>query len=148
MRKFNFALPADEAQTRKNWKILIDNIDQREFNPFQGTTPAAAGFTNVGSYWAYYYVHGPVVHWSITMLNDGGGSVRWSAGNSLQMPFQAATRGTNLLESHKCFPATERQHAGVVQDWFYLQSTTIVAAGGHTSGASDDTNISGWYFRE
>lgn len=147
-RKINIALPSSEIQQANNWKILRDSIDQKEFDPFSGATPAARGFTNVGLYWAYYFVHGPIVYFSITLINDGGGSVRWGAGDYFDIPFQAATRGTNLLESHKCFPATERNHAGVVQDWFYLQSTTIVSAAGHSSGASDDTNVSGWYFRE
>jgi len=141
--------PINEVQQALNWKNLIDGIQQREFDPFYGTTPLAAGFTDVGTYWGYYFLFGPIVHFSITLLNSGGTSVRWTAGSAMQIPYQAATRGTNLLESHKNFPATERQHPGVVQDWFYIQSTTIVSAGGHTgAGASDDTNISGWYFRE
>jgi hypothetical protein len=147
-RAFKFSLPINEAQQSNNWKILIDNVVQQEFDPFFGTTPATEGFTNVGDYWGYYFVFGPLVFFSIVLLNDGGGSVRWGAGDILKLPFEAATRGSNLLEKHKSFPATEPTHSGTVQGWFYLQSNTIVAVAAHSSGSSDDTNISGWYFRK
>jgi hypothetical protein len=148
-KPLKFVLPKNEAQQELNWKVLIDATQANEFDPFYGTTPAAQGFTNVGNYWGYYTLFGPIVYFTITLLNDGGGSVRWSAGDYMLLPYSCATRGTaHILESHKCFPATERNHAGIVQDWFYLGPGYITSSAGHTSGSSDDSNISGWYFRE
>lgn len=148
-RKLNFVLPTDEMQMADNWTKLRNSIEQREFDPFFGTTPLAEGFANVTSYWAYYFTMGPLVFFSITMYTDGD-SITWPVSAPLLLPIQASSRGsTQLLEGYKCFPATSPGHAGTVSDWFQLQSTSLLADGGHAvHGGSESVNVSGWYFRE
>lgn len=149
-RKLNFVLPTDELKMADNWTKLRNSVEQREYDPFFGTTPATEGFSHVDSYWGYYFCIGPLVFFTVTMIPTVGDSVTWSAGAAIKIPLESSTRGsTYLLEEAKGFPAINPGHATTVADWFILSSTSVLADNGHSpAGGNEKTNVSGWYFRE
>lgn len=149
-QRFQFIPPGDEITNGKNWKHLLDNIQQKEFDPFYNTTPATEGFSDVDSYWGYYFLFGPICFFSVTLIPTGGNAVTWTAGAAILLPYAASYRGpTYLLEEAKSFPATNPGHTGTVADWFVLAPTSILADNGHGAhGGNEKMQVSGWYFRE
>lgn len=148
MKQFNFLLADSDDAQKQNWTQLTNGLKFAEFDPFNGTTPVAEGFTNVTSYWGVSYTLGPICFVSISLQNNGG-TMSWSAGNCLRLPYTNAQRGgIHGLELGKSLVCTSGATASKVIDSFNLSPGTdnLIAA---TTGVTNTISacISGWYFR-
>jgi hypothetical protein len=150
MKKWNFERPDTLEAQQANWQQLINNTQTQEYDPFNGATPASAGFANVDSYWGTYSVQGPIVFFSINMFSAG--AITWSAGNILYLPVAAATRGTGFAQQYGLsFPVTS--YSGFVTDGsglvqvFGSNTGTQISASADEGGGTAEFNVSGWYFR-
>jgi len=150
MKKWNFRRPDSEEAQEANWQELINNTQTYEYDPFSGATPASRGFTDVQAYWATYSVAGPIVFFSIQMLSGIG--ITWGVSDDLDLPFAAATRGTNYAQQWGLsFPVT--QYSSFIYDaggeavTFASTNGTILLASAAPGAAVTEFNLAGWYFR-
>lgn len=147
VRKVNFISPSEKEAGPSNWVTLVQSTEQNTFDPFFGTTPATAGFTNVSKYQGYYYVWGPIVFFSIALYSAT--TVVWTATKALKLPFKAATNSDgSQLENGKTYPATAKGGGNATKDRFSFTDTKTLGAEAGNAGAGTNVNISGWYFRE
>ncbi len=149
MKKWSFEQPKDLEAQQRNWVQLINNTTTQEYDPFNGATPASAGFTGVDFYWGTYSLQGPIVFFSINMFSDT--TVAWSQGNTLLLPIAAATRGTGFAQQYGLsFPVTEyggfctNVISGLVVCFGSNTGTNITAS---EAGSTPEFNCAGWYFR-
>ncbi len=150
MKKWNFEQPSDLIAQERNWQQLISNTQTYEYDPFNGATPASAGFANVDSYWGTYSVQGPLAFFSINMFSAG--AITWSVGNILYLPVAAATRGTGFAQQYGLsFPVTS--YSGFVYDGgglvhvFGSNTGIQITASATEAGGTAEFNCAGWYFR-
>jgi hypothetical protein len=153
MKKFSFEPPHSEESQRANWEQLISNTKTQEYDPFNGQTPSAAGFTNATVGWGTYSTMGPIVFFSINMYASGL-AISWLNGTQLRLPISAAIRdvSVNAPQQHGLvFPATSYSGLNLTSSSavsvFQLNPFgRLLTANGDTTGDTE-VNISGWYFR-
>lgn len=153
MKKFSFEPPKDEDAMKRNWLQLINNTHTQEYDPFDGQTPAAKGFTNVTSGWGTYSVMGPIVYFSINMYSSGA-AMTWTAASELHLPIEAAIRDVTLnlpqqeglvfpVMTYGGIPLTTASRLAV----FSMNAFGRLLNGNGDTTGSTNFNVSGWYFR-
>ncbi len=155
MKNFLFERPETTEAQQKNWENLIQNTTIREFDPFFGTTPAAAGFTGVtpNTSWGMYSTFGPIVHFTITVI---GSPLSWNFGSTLLLPVTAASRTsptfTGLVNAGTNYPGTgDYTVTGDPLSWWALLATPTHLYSTFPNAATTvptSLNIQGWYFRD
>jgi len=149
MRKFQFLRPDVPENRALNWENLNQNVDCREYDPFEFADPTNEDFTNVDTYWGVYSVSGSIVTFSISLTGTG---MTWINGSVLRLPIAIALRANGVPQQYGLsFPVQTED--GFRDDGFGhsicfgTNLSTELFAGQAESVGVNQFNISGWYFR-
>lgn len=151
MKTFSFIPPDTLENQQKNWETVMNSNKASEFDVFQGGSAASFGFTDLTSYWATYYLFGPIAYCSINLRGTLG--LSWVSGAVLLLPFARAKRSAtsaDYIQGHDKYLFRDQALTEFVFGLGQYTSTVskLEAVGAYSSILNTSVTLSFWYFRD